>query len=200
MGKVVDYFFSPKSPWSYLGHARFMQLAKKHGATVHVKPVDLGRVFSVSGGLPLKQRAPQRLAYRLVELKRFRDHLKVPINLEPKFFPGPGDDPPKLIIAADLANGPDAAMNLALAFMRACWAEDRNLDDAATRTAIIREQGQDPAALAVPAIAADASSRLELYTNEAITQGVFGAPSYVIGGEIFWGQDRLEFVDRALAR
>ena len=89
MSKTVDYYFSPISPWTYLGHARFADMAKRHGAAVNVKPADFGKVFPVSGGLPLAKRAPQRQAYRLVELKRFRDHLKLPLNLQPKFFPAP---------------------------------------------------------------------------------------------------------------
>jgi carboxymethylenebutenolidase len=199
MAKLVDYYFSPKSPWSYLGHSRFTQLVKKHGARVNVKAVDLPRVFSVSGGVPLKQRAPQRQAYRLVELKRFREHLNIPFNLEPKHFPGPGHDAPKLIIAADIVHGAEVAMEVAYGLMKACWAEDRSIDDAETRAAIVRAAGRDPAALAAPAVAEAAAAKYEAYTQEAIDRNVFGAPSYVIDGVIFWGQDRLEFVDRALA-
>src|SRR5213593_4894681 len=83
--KVIDYFFTPVSPFSYLGHERFVAVAKKHGAEIRVKPIDLGRVFPVSGGLPLKQRAPQRQAYRLLELKRWREFLGLPLNVQPKF-------------------------------------------------------------------------------------------------------------------
>src|SRR5450830_468488 len=91
MGKTVDYYFSPMSPWTYLGHARFADMAKRYGAVVKVKPADFGKVFSASGGVPLAKRAPQRQAYRMVELRRFRDHLKLPLNLQPKFFPSPAD-------------------------------------------------------------------------------------------------------------
>ena len=81
MSKTVDYYFAPQSPWTYLGHARFSAMVEKSSATVRVLPVDLGRVFPVSGGLPLPKRAPQRQAYRLLELKRFSEHLKMPMNL-----------------------------------------------------------------------------------------------------------------------
>ena len=77
MSRTVDYFFAPHSPWTYLGHARFVQVARDAGAQVNAKPMDLARVFPVSGGLPLAKRAPQRQAYRLVELKRFSQHLGV---------------------------------------------------------------------------------------------------------------------------
>ena len=78
MTKLVDYYFSPTSPWTYLGHQRFAEIARRHGAGVNVKPVDYGRIFPVSGGLPLKQRAAQRQAYRFMELRRFREQLGVP--------------------------------------------------------------------------------------------------------------------------
>lgn len=199
MGKTVEYFLSPVSPWTYLGHARFAAMAKRHGAVVKVKPADLGKIFPVSGGLPLAKRAPQRQAYRLMELKRFREYLKLPLNLQPKFFPVPADLAAQFIVAAGRAGGTDAAMQLAGAVLRACWAEDRDVSDAATLNAICSEQGMDAAALAAAAQSDAVKAEYAGYTQEAIDRGVFGAPSYIIGEEIFWGQDRLDFVDRALA-
>ncbi|MBE0623897.1 MAG: 2-hydroxychromene-2-carboxylate isomerase [Burkholderiales bacterium] len=199
MSKTADYYFSPISPWTYLGHARFADMALRHGATVRVKPVDYGKIFPVSGGLPLPKRAPQRQAYRLTELKRFRDHLKVPLNLQPRFFPAPGDLAAQFIVAAGRAGGSDAAMRLALAVLRACWAEERNIADAETLGALCKEQGMDAEALAAAAHSDAVKAEYQGYTEEAIERNVFGAPSYVIDGEIFWGQDRLEFVERALA-
>jgi 2-hydroxychromene-2-carboxylate isomerase len=197
--KTVDYYFTTVSPWSYLGHECFARHLAKHGAAVRVKPVDYGRIFPVSGGLPLKQRAPQRQAYRLVELARWRDALGVPITLEPKFFPAAPAPASQLIIATDLAHGTSAAMDMALALYRACWVEDRNVADAETLRAVSREQGRDPGKLMGEDAAAAAKLKFDAYTQEAIERGVFGAPSYVVDGEIFWGQDRLDFVERALA-
>ena len=114
MGKTVDYYFSPMSPWTYLGHARLADMARRHGAAIKVKPTDFGKVFPVSGGVPVAKRAPQRQAYRLVELKRFRDHLKLPLNLQPKYFPVSADLAAQFIIAADRAGGSAAAMQLAM--------------------------------------------------------------------------------------
>lgn len=199
MRKTVDYYFSPISPWTYLGHARFADMAKRHGAVVNVKPVDFGKVFPVSGGLPLAKRAPQRQAYRLVELKRFRDHLKLPLNLQPRFFPAPADLAAQYIVAAGRAGGSEAALRLSGALLRACWAEERDIADPATLDAVCKEQGLDAAQLAAAAPSAAVRAEYESNTQEAIARNVFGAPSYVIDGEIFWGQDRLEFVGRALA-
>ena len=197
MGKTVDYYFSPISPWTYLGHARFAEIARRQGAGINVKPVDFGKIFPVSGGVPVAKRAPQRQAYRLVELKRYRDYLKIPLNLQPKFFPAPAEQAAQFIIAAGRSGGSAAAMRLAGAILRACWAEERNIGDAETLKLICTEQGLDAAQIAVAAQAAKAE--YEGYTQEAIACGVFGAPSYVIASEIFWGQDRLELVERALA-
>ena len=199
MSKTVDYYFSPMSPWTYLGHARFAGMAARHGALIKVKPVDFGKVFPLSGGLPLAKRAPQRQAYRLVELRRFRDHLKLPLNLQPKFFPVAADLAAQYIVAAGRSGGSAAAMRLAGAVLGACWAQERNIADAATLGALCKEQGMDAAALAAAAQSEAVKAEYEANTAEALARNVFGAPSYVVDGEIFWGQDRLEFVERALA-
>ena len=200
MGHTVDYYFAPQSPWAYLGHQRLAEIAARAGAAVRVMPIDLGgKVFPISGGLPLGQRAPQRQAYRLVELQRFSEHLKAPLNLKPKYFPVGGDDAARLIIAADLAQGAAAAMQVAGAVLAACWAQERNIADDKVLAELLAEQGL-PATLLEQSHSQAVQERYEAYTQAAIDAGVFGAPSYVVGGEIFWGQDRLNFVERALSR
>lgn len=198
MGRTVDYYFAPQSPWAYLGHQRLADIAQKRGASIRVMPIDLGgKVFPISGGLPLGQRAPQRQAYRLVELQRFGRHLNVPLNLKPKYFPVGGDDAARLIIAADLAQGSQAAMAMAGAILAACWAQERNMADDKVLAELLQEQHL-PASLLEQSHSQAVQVRYETYTQAAIDAGVFGAPSYVIDGEIFWGQDRLDFVERAL--
>src|ERR1700675_3453118 len=128
MAKLIDYYFTPISPYTYLGHERFLEIAARHGATVAVKPVDYGRIFPVSGGLPLKQRAPQRQAYRLTELERWSKHLDKALNVKPKFFPVSPDAAAKWIIAAQ-ARGAADALRLAGALLRAVWAEERDISD-----------------------------------------------------------------------
>ena len=198
MAAPIDYFLAPQSPWTYLGHARFVAMARAAGAQVQVLPVDLGRVFPVSGGLPLPRRAPQRQAYRLVELQRFSTFLKLPLVLQPRFFPVAADDAARLIIAADQRHGTDAALQLTGAVLAAVWAQERNIADASVLAELVRESGLDPACLDLarePAIQA----RYDAHTQMAIDAGVFGAPTYRVDGELFWGQDRLEFVQRKLA-
>lgn len=199
MPKSVDYYLSPMSPWTHFGHARFREIAKRHGASVAVKPVDYGRVFPVSGGLPLKQRPIQRQAYRIAELKRWREFLGVPINIEPKFFPIPTDLAAKAIISAAGA-GSEKQLDLAGAILKACWQEDKDISQAATLESLARGVGLDGAALLKAAGEAPAQAEYDRLTQEAIDKQVFGAPTYLVNGELFWGQDRLDFVDRALVK
>ena len=199
MGRTVDYYFAPQSPWAYLGHQRLTEIAARADASIRVMPIDLGgKVFPISGGLPLGQRAPQRQAYRLLELQRFSRHLGAPLNLKPRYFPVGGDDAARLIIASDLAQGSVAAMRVAGAVLAACWAQERNIADEQVLTQLLLEQGL-PAGLLEQSHSQAVQVRYEACTQQAIYAGVFGAPSYVIDGEIFWGQDRLDFVERALA-
>jgi carboxymethylenebutenolidase len=197
MSMELQYYFTPVSPWTYLGHQRFCAIAKAAGARVEVLPVDYGAIFPLSGGLPLAKRAPQRQAYRLVELKRFSQWLEVPLVLQPKFFPVDAVPASRLIVAAQRAAGPQAALALAGAMMKAVWAEERNLAERDTLAALLGECSLAASLLAEadsPAVAA----RYEANTERAIAAQVFGAPSYVVAGEIFWGQDRLDFLERRL--
>jgi 2-hydroxychromene-2-carboxylate isomerase len=199
MTTTVDYYFAPQSPWTYLGHLRFWDIARAAQAGIRVLPVDLGgKVFPVSGGLPLAKRAPQRQAYRLVELKRFSDWLHAPINLQPKYFPVAGDEAARLIIAVEMHHGTEPAMHIADAILRAVWVEERNIADEATLAALLQER-ELPARRLEDSHAQAVQERYEANTQAAIESGVFGAPSYVLDGEIFWGQDRLDFLQRRLA-
>lgn len=195
---TIDYYFAPQSPWAYLGHERLARMARAAGAAVRVLPMDLGgRVFPVSGGLPLPKRAPQRQAYRLVELRRWADWLDMPLNLHPKYFPVPADDAARLILAVDAADGSEAAMALTGTLLRACWSEEANIADPATLAATLVRCGL-PGERLEQSREADIQARYDAVTAQAVEAGVFGAPSYVIDGEIFWGQDRLDFVARRL--
>ncbi len=199
MTKTVDYYFTPVSPWTYLGHERFAAMCARHGATIRVKPCDIGgKIFPVSGGLPLSKRAPQRQAYRMMELKRWRSVLGVPLTLEPKFFPT-NPEPASLLIIAATRLGPHPAMALASAILRGCWVEQKDVADSATLRKIMIDVGFDADVLMRTASAADARAMYDANTQEAIERGVFGAPTYAIDDELFWGQDRLDFVERALA-
>lgn len=195
---TIDYYFSPPSPWTYLGHDRFADMARRAGASIRVLPTDFGKVFAVSGGLPLGQRAPQRQAYRLTELTRFSQHLQLPMHVKPRFFPVAGDDAARLIIAVDLHDGSEAAMRLSGAVFKAVWSEERNIADADVLGQLLSEQGLSTERQQ-QAASVEVAQRYAANTQQAIDNAVFGAPSYVVDGEMFWGQDRLDFVERKLA-
>jgi 2-hydroxychromene-2-carboxylate isomerase len=200
MAKTCEYYFAPQSPFAYLGHDRFVALAKQYGVQVDVKPCDLGKIFGLSGGLPLAKRAPQRLAYRSVELQRWSEHLGVPLNLQPKYFPVSGDLAAKLIIAARLAHGSDNALALTGAVMRAVWADEKNIADPDTLVELAGGCGLDGKALLKSAETASVQAEYDRYTDDAIAANVFGSPWYVVDGQGYWGQDRLDFVEKAFAK
>ena len=200
MPLTIDYYLAPQSPWTYLGHERLARMAAAAGAQIRVLPMDLGaKVFPVSGGLPLGQRAPQRQAYRLVELARWRDHLQLPLIIKPRYFPVSGDDAARLILTVDQHDGAGAAMKLTGAVLTAVWAQERDIANAATRAELLAECGLSAQRLE-QALAPSVQAAYERVTQQAIEAQVFGSPSYVIAGEIFWGQDRLDFVQRRLAQ
>lgn len=198
MGKIVTYYLTPVSPWTYLGHERLVAMARAKDAQIDIKPIDLGKVFSVSGGLPLSKRAPQRQAYRLAEMARWSAHLNIALTLQPKHFPVPPDQAAKLIIAARTTLGADAALEVAGAVMRALWAEEKNIADDATLVQVADLLGYDGRMLLKSAETAGVQEQLDKNTDEAIAANVFGSPWYVVDGEGYWGQDRLDFVERAL--
>ncbi len=200
MSKSVDYFMAPQSPWSYMGHQRFVAIARKHGAHIHLRPADIVKVFSVSGGVPVAQRPPQRQAYRLAELQRWSEFLNIPLNLHPTFFPVSGEPGAKLILAALQKNGTDKALDLAFALGRAVWSEEKNIADEATLIAIADSIGLDGKALFAHTASDAVAAEYARNTEEALNTHVFGVPWYSVDGQGFWGQDRLDFVERILAR
>lgn len=201
MQHTIDYYIFLASPWAYLGSVRFAELAKTKNLTLRVRPMDAGTVFPASGGLPLAKRAPQRQAYRMTELKRWKSYLGLPLNLQPKFFPVAEAQAARMVVAAQQAAGPDtpnAALALAHGFMRAVWAEDANIADPDVQARVAAACGLDAAALSQAAESDAVKTAYAGNAEAALAAGVFGAPSYVLDGEVFWGQDRLDFLARAL--
>jgi 2-hydroxychromene-2-carboxylate isomerase len=194
----IDYYASLNSPWTHLGAARIEAIAQNSNATLRIFPVDFSAIFEKSGGLPLPRRAPQRQAYRLQELARWRDHLGIPIIIQPKFFPASEQLTAGCVIALRETEGDQPAIALAHRVLKALWQEEKNPADPATLADLIRDVGLD--ADKVMQLGSDPkwADQRRADTQAALDRGVFGAPSYVIGQEIFWGQDRLSFVERHL--
>ena len=200
MPVTIDYYMSLNSPWTYLGGAPFAEIAGRYGATVNIKPCKFGPIFEQTGGLPLPKRSPQRRAYRMMELKRWREVLGVPITLEPKYFPCDDAAAVRLVIAGKLQG--KNAHRLSIELGRALWEREETLADPATMASAAERAGLDAAALRAGGPSdAELDGLYEKYTQEALAAGVFGAPSYVLpSGEIFWGQDRLDLLERALKK
>jgi 2-hydroxychromene-2-carboxylate isomerase len=198
MPLTVDYYVSMNSPWTYLAGARFLELRDRYGFTVRTKPAKFGEIFAETGGLPLPKRAPERQAYRMMELKRWRDALEIPIVLEPQHFPSDETAGARLVIAAQ-DQGRDAA-RLTMEIGRELWERETNIAETSVLTTAAKRAGIDYDAVMN---GADDDKVLDAKwsanTTEAISRGVFGAPSFVFeDGEIFWGQDRLELFERAV--
>ena len=198
MSVTIDYYLSLNSPWTYIGSGLFAEIAKRNGATVNVKPAKFGPIFDKTGGLPLPKRSPERRAYRMMELKRWREVRNIPLVLQPKHSPSDDAAAVRLVIAAKL-QGRDAH-RLSLELGRALWELDESLAEPAVMAAAAKRAGVDHAAIRASTPPDAELDRLyEQYTQEALAAGVFGAPSFVLpSGEIFWGQDRLEMLERAL--
>jgi 2-hydroxychromene-2-carboxylate isomerase len=200
MALHIDYYASLNSPWTHLGAARIEAMAMAHNATLRIFPVDFGAIFAQSGGLPLPKRSPQRQAYRLQELARWRDHLGIPIHVQPKFFPSSEQHSGNCVIALRETMGDQPAIKLAHRVLAAIWQEEKNTADLVTLAALIKDMGLDAGQVLKLGEDPRWAERRVADTQAALDRGVFGAPSYVIGDDIFWGQDRLEFVERRLAR
>lgn len=188
----IDYYFCLNSPWSYMGTQRLADIASTAKATVRVRPVQLGVVLENTGGLALPKRSAQRQAYRLAELERWRTKLGYAINLKPAHFPTDEARAARTVIAAD-AEGLDA-LALAGRFGKALWEEEKDLANEATILGVLAECGLDAEQLLRLADADASAEQWTSNTNDAIAAGAFGVPSYVVGTQVLWGQDRLDFL------
>ena len=197
MHKTIDYYFTVTSPWSYFGDLRVREIAVRCNATLQHRPVNAGDIFSKTGGLPLKDRSAERQTYRLRELTRWRERLGIELNLEPKFFPASSELADKVIIATQ-NSGIDAGA-LTNAFMRTVWVEDKDIANPDVVKTVITAQGLDSVTLMAAAQQQETARMLAVHTEEAISRGVFGLPSYVTMHDLFWGQDRLDFLESSLA-
>jgi len=194
----IDYYVWLLSDWAYLGGVRFIQMAARHRLRVNHIPMRMPDVYAGSGGVLLGDRAWQRQAYRIQELKRWRAKLGIPLNIEPLFFPADIDLASCVVIAAQHRGLPVA--DLVNAIMRAIWAEDRNIADPATVADIATAHGLDAATLLAEAATDSVRRAYHDNTKRALDAGVFGSPFYSVNGELFWGQDRLDMVEEAIIR
>ena len=196
MPRQIDYYFSLQSPWAYIGHKLFRQVVSTYDVAVNHKPVVLVDLFSETGGLPLLKRHPVRQRYRMVELQRWRDKRGLNFHLQPANWPFNARLADGLVIAAVEAGlDPDPFLRRAFA---AVWEDQLNLADPATLIKLADDSAL-PGKQLVGRSATDEIGKIyEQNRQDALSADVFGSPAYVLDGEVFWGQDRLELLVDAL--
>ena len=200
----VSCFYSLSSPWAYFAGPKQQDIVRRHHVKLWLKPFDFQDVAPRTGGVPLRTRPEPRRSYHALELERWRSYLGMPLQLAPKYYPADGqpagwNKPAGWMVIAAQERGLDA-QRLSHALLRALWAEERDTSDPKVRIAVANENDLPGAELAAAEQSAPVQSLYRAYSAEAERLGVFGAPTYVLAGERYWGQDRLDFLDRALAR
>jgi 2-hydroxychromene-2-carboxylate isomerase len=196
MSRRIDYYFSMQSPWAFIGHATFLDLVRRHDVAVTYKPVSLENVFAETGGLPLPKRHPVRQRYRLVELQRWREKRGLNFPIRPKQWPFNPEQSNRFVLAI-VAAGKDPGVFMQQAFT-AVWEKEESLADETTLVRLADASGLKGSELLAAAKQDSTKTTYEQNFNDALAMDVFGSPSYVLDGEVFWGQDRLELVDDAL--
>ena len=193
----IEYYYGIPSPFSYLGSLRLQTIAKKYNAEIVEKPCDLvGGIFNKTGGVPVPQRSLQRQKYRLDEIKRWSEFLNIKTNIKPKFFP-PKDPhlPAKFTIAANLL-GTKVVFGHEL--LKQLWSEEKDISDEKNIETVSNNFKINFKELSNLAKSEKVYKIYTDNTEDAIEKNVFGVPTYIFNDELFWGQDRLEFLERAL--
>ena len=191
----LQIFYGISSPWAYFGAKKAVAVARDNGVKIRLRPI---RIIEANGGIPLRQRPDPRQLYHEIELRRWRDYLGIPLNLKPKFYPCRTIEPAAQAVIA-LQNAGCDAIAFSFAVQQALWAEDRDIADIDTLREIAKvTAGAAAAKLVVEQQPDTIVGEWQDNLAEAERLGMFGTPNYVVGNEVFWGQDRLDFVDRAL--
>jgi len=196
MPRQIDHYFSLTSPWAYIGHSLFREVVSTYNCKVNHKPVMLGELFSETGGLPLVKRHPVRQRYRMLELQRWRDKRGLTFNLRPAYSPFNGRLADGVVIAAvEAGQDPDAFLRRAFA---GTFEQQLNLADPETLIKLADDSGLSGKQLVERAASDEVGAVYEQNRQDALAADVFGSPAYVLDGEVFWGQDRIELLADAL--
>jgi len=196
MPRQIDFYFSLSSPWAYIGHKLFREVVATYGLKVNHKPVVLVDLFSETGGLPLVKRHPVRQRYRMLELQRWRDKRGLNFHFQPKHAPLNARLADGLVIAAiEAGHDPDPFLRRAFAGV---WEDQLDLADAATLVRLADASGLPGQVLVERSATDEISQKYEQNRQDALSADVFGSPAYVLDGEVFWGQDRIELLADAL--
>ncbi|WP_445570716.1 2-hydroxychromene-2-carboxylate isomerase [Pseudomonas sp. E102] len=196
MSKSVEFFFDLGSPTTYLAYTQLPALCAQADSELIYRPMLLGGVFKATGNAsPVT--VPAKGPYLFKDLNRFATRYGVEFKLNPYF-------PINTLLLMRAVTGmqlrhPDRFETFIDCLFRALWIDARNLNDPATVAAVLEGGGFDPGYVLALTSDQQVKDQLKNSTEEAIRRGVFGAPSMFVGNELFFGQDRLDFVREALA-
>ncbi|MFT7449100.1 MAG: 2-hydroxychromene-2-carboxylate isomerase [Glaciecola sp.] len=193
---TIDYYFAPMSGYAYLGHARLLDIAARAGAQIAYHPLDMAMVFEAAGSFPPAKYPAVRQHHRKADMARWAQKLSMPINPTPKFWPMPMPLACQVIVAAKHRGLDQGAVTQAI--LSAVWTHDLNISDAADIATALRQQGMAPDPILAATLRPDIITEATSETRDAIALGIFGSPTYVIGDDWFFGQDRLEFLEYRL--
>jgi 2-hydroxychromene-2-carboxylate isomerase len=190
----VEYYYSVASPYAYLGVKKFQEIVKKYSLEVIEKPIDLvGTVFAETGGTPVPKRHPSRQKYRLIEIERFGKKLNININKQPKFFPPADPHKAALFTIASIKSG--LSIDFGKEVLTKLWSEEKDISQDLVLEEVCNKFKLNFNEIKTAANSEEIKSIYLSNSNDAIAQGVFGAPSFIMNNELFWGQDRLDFLE-----
>lgn len=192
----IDYYYTVMSPWAYFGAQRFYELQKKYNFRINHYPLDILKLFSLSGGQPLAKRADQRKVYRMMELKRWQKKLDLPINFKPKYFP-PSDDVKASCVILSIED--QKIQNLmSLNLLKYVWVEEKDIGNINTLLEVLKTMGLNGEELLKKS--KNFEDMFYSLADIAAKNNVFGSPSYVFDNEVFWGQDRLDLLEEKISK
>ena len=190
----IDYYYTLMSPWAYLGAQRFYDLQNKYSFEINHYPLDISKLFSLTGGIPLRKRSEQRKAVRMMELRRWKKKLKLPLNFNPKYFPLPDIETASCMVLS--IQDSKIQNSLSLNLLKCVWVEDKDIGDINTLIEICDNLGLNGNELLEQS--QDCENMYHSLADTAAKCNVFGSPSYVLNDEVFWGQDRLDLLEEKI--
>ena len=198
MTNTLDYYFATPSPWAYLATPRVIKLKNKYDLKINWKPSDLMEIFAVHGVAAVKDRPQPVQLNRLTELKRWGKFLNMPITIQPKFFPVDPSLSHRTIILAQ--KNSIKIENLIFSFQKAVWADEKNISDENTIIEICKSNNFNSSSIIEDANSEEIINEYKKNTEDALSSNVWGSPTFIYNNELFWGQDRIDFLERAIQK
>ena len=196
MTNTLDYYFATPSPWAYLATPRVVELQKKYNLKINWKPANLMEIFAIHGVANVKDRPQPVQLNRLTELKRWSKFLSMPLTIQPKFFPVDPTLSHKTIILAQKNN--INVDNLIFSFQKAVWADEKDISDEKIVLEICKTNNFNSNSIIEDANSEKIINEYKNNTEEALSKNVWGSPTFIYNNELFWGQDRIDFLERAI--